>query len=733
MHLDIHDRSGQPQTGSGFSTVIVAIFLAALMVVSILVMVTGYFAARRAVDQGVLQFVDRNEAIAGLVLQSKTVEFNQLLDLTALDEGLRLALLSRDAEVVSAQLSDIYNAQDPGRIDLLFFQSVGSKLVVDVSAQVYQTAPITDAAISKATVEYDNQVFVAGPPDNRVYAIISRRYVIAPQSGKLLGFVYGGVILNDNAILMRDFMRATGASYAAVFHGNRLVASFPPTGWVGFDAKAHPKQGFYDESGDHLIIGSTLSVSSFEGEVFRVFGGFSLGVVESLVHNYRIAILFLCGGILMIAVVSAWYLKRVSGRAIGMLSNYARDVSSGRRDARFAASSIREINEVGRTLEEFVVALKESENQQQNLLDHTTSVVYIKHLDGRFIFVNRMFQELYNAQLEGIQDKTDFDFFPPEIAETLRENDKEALQADGPVEKEETILHRDGEHIYISVKFPLRNAANEVYAVCGISTDITERKAAEERLRTAMIEAKNANRTKSEFLAIMSHEFRTPLNAIIGFSDMMKAEFFGPLGAQKYQDYVKNIHQSGQHMLNLVNELLDIVSIEAGKRSIVKEYMDVAGLIHDCVDNLQPLARENDVRLRLELTADLPDLYADKRSMTQILLNVISNAVKFSKYGGKVDVSVTDLGVDLQVSVSDNGIGIPEELMEVVTEPFSQVDGDPHRTREGTGLGLSIVKALVEKHDGSLELESVEGQGTTVTMTFPWREGAGFQQGMAGG
>ena len=255
-----------------------------------------------------------------------------------------------------------------------------------------------------------------------------------------------------------------------------------------------------------------------------------------------------------------------------------------------------------------------------------------------------------------------------------------------------------------------------------IIRDVTDEKNAQITLQAALVDAERANQSKSEFLATMSHEFRTPLNAILGFSEMMRAQYFGPLGSESYKEYADDIHNSGAHMLDLVNDVLDIAAIEAGKRPIVKESINLSELLEDSIRKTQPAADDHSIILSLDTPADLPELYADKRSIIQMVFNILSNAIKFTPNNGTVCVSVRATNDEMVISIKDTGIGIPADKISVVVEPFAQTDSNPHTAQKGSGLGLSIVKSLIEAHDGSLKIESELGIGTTVTLTFPFQK-----------
>jgi len=243
---------------------------------------------------------------------------------------------------------------------------------------------------------------------------------------------------------------------------------------------------------------------------------------------------------------------------------------------------------------------------------------------------------------------------------------------------------------------------------------------AETELRAALTSAESANRTKSEFLANMSHELRTPLNAIIGFSEVMGTGVFGPLGNEKYRDYVGNIHDSGRHLLDIINDILDVSKIESGSMELLEETMTVSVVVAASIRLVRERALRGGITLKTDLPPHLPLLRGDSRRIKQILLNLLSNAVKFTPSGGTVCVSVErtpDGG--LMLRVTDSGIGMKPEDIPLALIPFRQIDSGLARRHEGTGLGLPLTRALVELHDGQLNLSSRLGEGTEVRVWFP--------------
>ncbi|HET7851943.1 MAG TPA: ATP-binding protein [Methyloceanibacter sp.] len=249
--------------------------------------------------------------------------------------------------------------------------------------------------------------------------------------------------------------------------------------------------------------------------------------------------------------------------------------------------------------------------------------------------------------------------------------------------------------------------------------DISERKAQEDELTQARDEAMSASRAKTQFLASMSHELRTPLNAVIGFSEILNRELFGDLGEQRYRDYARMIHESGEHLLHVVNDILDMSKIEAGKFKLLKEPFDVGLLVRSCADVMRHAAEAKQLTLTAEVPSGLPELVADKRACKQMLLNVISNAIKFTDTGGLVRISAREADGMIELIVADNGIGIAEHDLPKLGHPFVQADNAYNRNHDGAGLGLSVVQGLARLHEGRLELASQLGQGTTATIVLP--------------
>ncbi len=364
------------------------------------------------------------------------------------------------------------------------------------------------------------------------------------------------------------------------------------------------------------------------------------------------------------------------------------------------------------------------------ILETATDGVVVMDDECRVLSLNRAGEALFGRDRGEVIGKPFLDLFAPhdrdlarDYLEGVKSDATRSLLNDG---REFLVTAEQGGPIPVFMTLgrlgPSREAAGPTKPAryCALFRDLTHWKKVEGELGDARRTAERASALKSDFLAKVSHEVRTPLNAIIGFAEVMMEERFGPLGSDRYKDYLRDIHGSGTHVMSLVNDLLDLSKIEAGKMELAPQAIDVNRIVSECVALMQPQASRERVIMRLSLAPHLPNITADERSLRQIALNLLSNAVKFNEPGGQVIVAsqLTESG-HVVLRIRDTGPGMSESDIAAALEPFRQLSRPAASGVGGTGLGLPLTKALVEANEASLTIRSKVDQGTFVEVAFP--------------
>ncbi len=373
---------------------------------------------------------------------------------------------------------------------------------------------------------------------------------------------------------------------------------------------------------------------------------------------------------------------------------------------------------------------KQAEELFRTLAEHSPIGVYIVQ-DSKFQYVNHSFAKSMGYPPEQLLGKDPLDFVWPEDREQVRSNAILLQKASLSASYEYRILNSAGE-----IRWVIETVASIQYqgkrATLSNYMDVTERKWVELELVRKTEELQRASQAKSEFLASMSHELRTPLNAIIGFSELILDGIPGDINDQQ-RDYLTDILESGEHLLNMINDVLDLSKLEAGKMQIKVESLDLSDIIHDVVQTVIPLIEENKHNIELSIEKGLPQVRADKVRLRQVLLNLLSNAIKFTPPGGQLRIEAGSADEWCQVSVIDNGIGISEEDQKRLFTPFVQAGALPGKEKEGTGLGLALTKQFIEACGGEIWLGSEPGKGSKFIFTLPLaREGEPYRKGEGG-
>lgn len=431
---------------------------------------------------------------------------------------------------------------------------------------------------------------------------------------------------------------------------------------------------------------------------------------------------------ILVSVISILLLNRMVSGPISRMIRVMRDLAWGNHQIEITDLDREdEIGDMAKKIQVFkdsAIKRRSAEEMLQKLsqaIEQSPSAVFITDTDGSIEYVNSRFTGLtgYTAE-EAIGEN-------PRIlksSDTPKEVHAEiwrTIQSGNEWRGELKDTHKNGNHFWINaIIAPIKDDVGTITHYIATHDDISQRKDAEFAVQYSLEQADIANRAKSELMANMSHELRTPLNAIIGFSSTIKEETFGPIGNEKYREYIGDIADSGQHLLELIGDILDVSAIEAGKLKLHEEPVEIGSMVSASVRMVQNRADQGNVHLRIDIDDDLPQIYADKRRLKQILLNILTNAVKFTRAEGMVSLHASLAGDGGFIfTVADTGIGMDRaELAKAMTQ-FGQVDRGIASKHEGTGLGLPLTLGLVEAQQGVMKMQSKKGKGTTVEIKFP--------------
>ncbi len=474
---------------------------------------------------------------------------------------------------------------------------------------------------------------------------------------------------------------------------------------------------------------TVLAICGFSGLVAHQSGGHSAAAYALLAIAPAVAMLTGARNIVIRAMVLAGLTGMVialaGATAIAPLTLGARFLDG--LGVVFAVSAVSGIMLTELRLRRYDRQLVKSGEARYTLLAENISDLVTRHgKRGQVVYASPASQALFGVEPSDLLGQGLFDYVHiadrPAYLSALS-----SAEMDGLASTVEFRLRRKGEGapVFLWVEMRCRPLGeDDDRQTVAVMQDITDRKAYEHQLIDAKIEAEKANAAKSRFLATMSHELRTPLNAVIGFSELMLNEEMMKLSAERRHEYAGLIHDSGHHLLSMVNGILDMSKIESGSFELVPESFQVRDLVENCRNLLLLKAQELGISLEMAISPDMPPIIADKRACRQIYLNLMSNALKFTKRGGHVTIGARQEKHGIALFVADDGVGVAREDVPRLGEAFFQSTAgkpskDYERTYEGTGLGLSVVKGLAQLHGGRMEVDSLVGHGTTVTVLLP--------------
>ena len=425
--------------------------------------------------------------------------------------------------------------------------------------------------------------------------------------------------------------------------------------------------------------------------------------------------------VIFLLPMGVWFIHRIITHPIQILLDGVERVSGGKYDTLESSNNNDELGSLARSFEAMAKDVQIREQKLADILELAPEGIIAINEQFKITLFNKGAERVFGYSAKEVKGKSLNILLPKPFR---RKHNKYIRSFDSSQKSYSRMgrrgeiagLHKNGEEFPASASISKLVVGNEkVYTV--LIQDITERKNAEEAILAAKLDAEMANESKSHFLASMSHELRTPLNAIIGMSDMIKEQYFGELN-DKYKEYAGDIVHSGEHLLSLVNELLDISTIEAGKHTLNIQSFSIEEMVKDCIKIVKLRASQKAITLLYDIPKTLPPLVADKQAVRKILINLLSNAIKFMPGSGTVDVSASEGETSITIVVKDDGPGIPKDKISDLTKPFARLESNAHMAIEGWGLGLAISKSLMEMHGGTIKIESIENEGTSVYITF---------------
>lgn len=388
----------------------------------------------------------------------------------------------------------------------------------------------------------------------------------------------------------------------------------------------------------------------------------------------------------------------------------------------FAVRRVHELRRETRARQQVAEQLRDSEQRFKDITDIASDWIWETDADDRYVHLSNRFTTVNGTKADDLIGCRRGDLLRRFVASDFVEPHFETIRAREPFTNVTySIELPDGRQRWFCVSGrPVFDADGNFQGYRGSGRDVTAEKTAEAELIEARDAAQAADEAKSAFLTHMSHELRTPLHAILGFSDTIRRELFGPVGRGEYADYADEIHASGRHLLSMVNDLLDLSKVKDGHWRLREEEVDLAALVDSLARMVSAIADQNGITVRAARPTELPRLRADGRLLKQAVLNLLSNAIKYSETGGTVLLTAAiETSGDCVLRVSDQGIGMAADQVPRLLQPFEQGESVFTRSRDGTGLGLPLAKSFVEMMGGNLHINSKLGAGTTVEVRFP--------------
>jgi PAS domain S-box-containing protein len=703
-----------------YSTIIAAASFGAMLAISAIVVWLGFWFASQTLDAELERRHQHYHRFTELHFRTQLGHLENFLRVLSHNGVLVGRLREGNYSAVEELLGNAFFELDSGVLDILFVDPGGNQQIIDVSSSPYNSASIVRDAAAVPLSGGPRLITREMADGTVIAAFVSGLQIIDPISRAVTGRLFGGVILNDNSRVLRDLLDDTDLKAVALLVDGKTVSGVSTYDQIS-GTRVEGSESGAATTGTKITIPFTVTVDGPETviEAVRV-----ASPIADLQATYLRLLPIVIGLIIILAAMLSGFIRLVTMRSLSKLSHYADAVAAtiegGSHIPHFQSGPIREFNSLGDTIERVFTAFRESEYRAESVIDRAPAAIFAKDLDGRYIIANAEFLSVFDLRKDQVIGGFNEDLFPDEFVQEIKAFETSAADREDGMAVELTAPTAHGERAFLGVIFPLREDTGVIYAYCTILADITERKKAEIGLRHAKEEAEFANSAKTSFLAGVSHELRTPLNAIIGFSEMIVKEVLGKIENRNYVEYAEHIQSSGTHLLSLIGDVLDLSVIEARGEAVSDEALDIEQLGDDCVRMITDQASSAGIDIITDINLQGHALKADARRIRQILINLLTNAVKFTPRGGRIELSGC-LQADgrIRLTVTDTGSGMDAATKAHAFEPFMQGSSSMVRNAEGAGLGLALVKRLAELHDAKLDCITAPDEGTTISILFP--------------
>ncbi|WP_425403370.1 ATP-binding protein [Hwanghaeella sp.] len=710
-----------------FSHVVATALLSVLTVVTIVTIGSIYFVSRLAVEEDISLIKKKSDAIAQLLVSSRKAGLGSAIDSAVQSDALQKALQAQDSQTLDEILTAILYTKQQGHLDFLYIRDHNSPLQQEISDHPAGNEYMAALVEASPTAEYSSRIFARPNNGATLVAITTKRHIISADTGEVLGDLTGGIFMNRNNDLLREFQELSGAQRSALLFGDQIITANPSPDWISSLPKTEGGQQHHVSLDDRLIFDFSIGKDGAGTDDLSLVSEQSVQVVEQLATSFLKVIAVVVVAILLTTLIATRVILNFSMRALDTLTRYSEGILSGARIKPFQGSRVREFNVVGSTLEHVAGALKDSEGRFRDFADCGADWFWETDQNGTFTFMDGKTVDIIGLEPEELLGKN-----RKQIRVELSQEAVPELSAlDDVMAKQEPIVnfeaswgHPDGRTRYVLLNArPVLDEDGEFIGYRGVGRDISARKAAAFEAVRARQHAEEASQAKSHFLASMSHELRTPLNAIIGFSELLMLDS-GKTLTDSQKDYLNSILTGGRQLLGLVDQVLDLAAIEDQRIDVHFQETSLTDLVAECVALVDAFAETRGVTIENRLQpGSMPAVRTDPVRLRQIVINLLNNAVKFNRENGSVTIEATQRpGGVLRLFIADTGIGIPAEDRETIFRLFGSLHRDSFTATESYGIGLAVSKQLAAALEGDLDFDSEVGEGSTFWVDIPCAE-----------